>query len=656
MRGEQAEVAAASRPSVRRAVTFGALVLSAVACAPGAFAQGDGAGVHFRRGDVVADSQIDLLDAFELLGYFFGGLAPLIDCDRAYDIDDDGALGIADAIRLLGYQFTEGAPPPAPFAECGPDSTPDRLDCADYSDCVQPPGPDQRAEIAHVLRRIAYGQTPDLFDRVLAMENGARDYVAEQLDPAAIDESANERLDERTAALEPSRSLDDLIRWQIHRGLYSERQLVEVLADFWDNHFNTDIHTVEAWFASRVAAEDAPIYDAAEALELAVHYEFLENETFRSGVLGGFHDLLHASATSVAMLIYLDSVSNVAGDANENYAREILELHTVGVDNGYDQTDIEQLARIFTGWTVCLVAEEDAGDPLAECQEPVADPAAEGLVWAFHFDASKHDYGEKLLFHALPESQRYIVEAGSEGDAMAGLEEGLGFLAHVAAMSQTAEYVSTKLVQKFVADVPPPELVASCLDAWLDGEGDIAAVLATLLSSDEFFAVGHRLAKVKTPMEFLLSTVRAFDGDVEAEASEIIEALGLLGHLPFHFETPDGFPETASDLLGTSRVFERLRFTTLVRRGDDGLEFPRIVDIMEQHDVVKNDPDAVARFWIERLFAGGWDEVDVALAAGYVLINANGDLQPLQPGANLYPSRIARLLAFLAAYPEQMQQ
>ncbi|MCI0650881.1 MAG: DUF1800 domain-containing protein [Planctomycetes bacterium] len=618
----------------------------------------------FQRGDLAVNGIINLEDAFELLGYAFMQLPPSLDCLKAYDIDDDGQIGIADAIGLFSYMFLMGQPPAAPFGECGEDATADALPCTSYPTCdvivVEQPLSEEEleanAQLVHVLRRITYGPNPDLIDYVRSLPGGIDDYIAEQLDPEAIDESGNDLLNDRLVQLAPDSNLEDLYRLQIHRGLYSERQLVEVLTDFWDNHFNTKSAKLTGYFQSLMVGNTA-VYDEDEALALTAYYEWLENEAFRNGALGDFHDLLLASATSVSMLIYLDNVSNIAGAPNENYAREIMELHSVGVDNGYDQTDIENLARIFTGWTVCLVDEADAYDPHAECQPLTLNPAGAGRVWAFHFNPDLHDYdSEKIVFHNLPSAQQYVVAANPGGTAQEGLDEGLDFILHLRNMSQTAEYVSTKLVKKLINDDAPPAAVAAGLGAWLDSNGNLGSVVEAILATDEFMGPDYRLSKVKTPLEFTLSTVRAFLGTSDTDAAEILESLDALAQIPFSYATPDGYPESCDDQLGTGRILERIRFASSIYEDEDDLAYPSISAAMRDRDIDTEDVSEVTEFWMSRLFAGGVNDIDIAIAEDFLSKNDFGDPQELVSWANLYKVRIGKFLSFLSVFPQHLKQ
>ena len=610
----------------------------------------------FRRGDVNADGSLNLSDSLGILNFMFREFAPAVECDKAFDVNDDGNLSIGDPIFHLSYLFTEGSEPAAPFGKCGEDLTEDDLTCVEYNTCkpvFDPAVLEKIKDVVHVLNRVAFGQTPDLFDRVMELEDGVEGYVEEQLDPESIDEGDNELLDDLLGDLDPETSLRDLYSLQLVRAIYSERQLQEVMTDFWEQHFNTYVFTVWGYFLRQATDSLGFIYTSAEALELATFFEHRENQLFREHALGNFEDLLLASATSPAMLIYLDNVSNAVGNPNENYGREILELHSVGVGN-HSQADVEAVARIFTGWGVCLVDEEDADDPLAECQDLVADPAAEGLVWAFHFSSDRHDYGAKTIFENL--QHEYEIDAGGEDDAEAGLQEGLDFIAHLAEVGQTAEFLAEKLVHKFVRDEGHSSLQAKLLSTYLTENGDMGEVLAELFADARFMREDFRWNKMKTPFEFVVSATRAFKGETEADSEALLDALVAMTNVPFNFLTPDGYPEAGADQLGTASILERINYNKNIYNEDDDVDFDNVKRIMIDSDVALNDADAVVEFWMERLFPGVHNDTEKELAVEFLETNALGEFQQLSSAANLYERRVQELLAYLASYPMFLKQ
>ncbi|MBI4603763.1 MAG: DUF1800 family protein [Planctomycetes bacterium] len=243
---------------------------------------------------------------------------------------------------------------------------------------VAAPGVPEKADlraIGHLLSRAAHGPTPAEVKRVQAM--GIQAWIDEQLAPESIDDGGVqalvEPLLEERAGGKRIKGIDELKALAHVYAIYSRRQLQAVLGELWENHFTTDFDKVAKYIDELRSSDASDAFSTPEARKEAAHLEHQEFEFLRKHALGGFGDLLRFSAKSPAMLIYLDSVLNVRGSANENYAREILELHAFGVDNGYVQADIEQLAKCFTGWGVAKVARENAANPHAPIGMQVAD-------------------------------------------------------------------------------------------------------------------------------------------------------------------------------------------------------------------------------------------------------------------------------------------
>jgi uncharacterized protein (DUF1800 family) len=263
----------------------------------------------------------------------------------------------------------------------------------------------------------------------------------------------------------------DLIEAKLYRAVYSNRQLQEVLDDFWYNHFNVFLDKgVDRYFLADY-----------------------ESEAIRPHVLGKFKDLLLATAESPAMLYYLDNWQSVAPlpsaapkrpgarGLNENYGRELMELHTLGVDGGYTQKDVIEVARCFTGWTI-------------------KQPERGGV---FEFNAQMHDKGEKVVLGVT-------IPAGG------GINDGLQVLDILAHHPATARFISRKLAVRFVADNPPQALVDKMARTFTKTDGDIRQVLKTMLESKEFWSQGAYRAKVKSPIEMVASAVRALDADLNS--------------------------------------------------------------------------------------------------------------------------------------------
>ena len=310
------------------------------------------------------------------------------------------------------------------------------------------------------------------------------------------------------------------------RAVQSPRQLEEVMVDFWFNHFNV----FQGKGLDRV---------------LVANYE---QEAIRPFVFGRFRDLLGATAHHPAMLFYLDNWLSVApgyhaprdnnpqGKANglnENYARELMELHTLGVDGGYSQKDVTELARMLTGWTF-------------EQRQIVKNGES------FHFDDRRHDHGGKLwLGHAIH----------SDGQA-----EGEYALDVLAMHPATAHHLSYQLAQYFVQDVPPPALVERMARSYLDSKGDIRTVLRTLFTSTEFMAPASVGAKFKTPYQFVVSAARASAAPV-VNIAPLLATMNQLGMPLYGCQTPDGYKNTQDAWLNPDALSRRIGFATALAAG-----------------------------------------------------------------------------------------
>ena len=310
----------------------------------------------------------------------------------------------------------------------------------------------QRVDPAlHLLNRVTWGPRPEEVARIREISVAA--YLDEQLQPEQISDTRTEAMiqnlpiltmDRRSAhrlSDYRNRCREALIQGMVLRATYSKRQLLERMVDFWTDHFNVPSRDLEP--------------------EVIV----FQREAIRAHALGNFRDLLFATAQSPAMLIYLDNRSNEAENPNENYARELLELHTLGVDGGYSEQDVREVARALTGWTVD--ERTDSG---------------------FYFRAEVHDTGEKqLLGHTLPADR--------------GIEDGLHVLRLAADHPSTARFLCYKLCVKFVSDEPPHNLVESAARVWTRTDGDIKAVLRHIFLSEDFAAFAGQ--KLRRPLGVL---------------------------------------------------------------------------------------------------------------------------------------------------------
>jgi uncharacterized protein (DUF1800 family) len=318
------------------------------------------------------------------------------------------------------------------------------------------------------------------------------------------------------------------------RDLYSEDQLREKMTWFWFNHFNVHI-------------------SKSDIRETIGDYE----EQLRQHALGHFRDLLRVTATHPAMLRYLDNSENAKGHVNENYAREIMELHTMGVGSGYSQADVEELARILTGVGVNF-------QPIDPNAPPRPDHIRTGL---FEFNPARHDYGGKrLLDHAI------------ESSGFAEVEQALDIIARHPA---TATHVCGQIATYFLSDNPPDALVQRMAEKFRATDGDIAGVLSVLFRSPEF--TGPLPPKYKDPMEFVLSAVRlAYDTKVILNAGPVINWLNRLGEGLYNRPTPDGYPMTAATWDAPGQMAVRFEVARAIGSNAAGLFKPPTPDAVER--------------------------------------------------------------------------
>ncbi len=373
----------------------------------------------------------------------------------------------------------------------------------------------------------------------------------------------------------------ELAQAKMVRAVLAERQVQEVMTDFWFNHFNVYLaKDSDQWYTTSY-----------------------ERDVIRKNALGKFGDLLLATAQSPAMMVYLDNWLSVGPDSlangvnpanpkskagnkglNENYGREVMELHTVGVNGGYTQADVTNLAAILTGWTV---------------NQP-------NLAGGFQFDPKKHEPGTKTwMGHRVGSGPDFVIQgagaavakatvagmmpdemsmsmdgmmggaaAGAEQKAMAlamtpgneGMREGLEALNLLAHSPQTAHFISWKIAQRFVADDPPPALVDRMAKTFLASDGDIKAVLRTLVGSPEFNSRKYFRNKVKTPMEFLASAYRTTLTD-PSNPGALVNTMKTMGMPLYYALPPTGYYITADKWMNTSALVDRLNFASQLTSG-----------------------------------------------------------------------------------------
>ena len=493
-----------------------------------------------------------------------------------------------------------------------------RVTAASSTPSAVPSNPDDKT-IVHVLNRLGFGAMPGDVERVRRV--GLEKYIEQQLRPETIaDQSMSTRLTgldtlnlnsrqlaqdyfipaqvdkrrakQQSAAQPPEAGADkrdartpeqmqamqaqrqvftDLSQQKILRAVYSDRQLNEVLVDFWFNHFNV--------FAGKGLTRN--------------YLTEYERDAIRPHVLGKFRDLLEATAKSPAMLFYLDNWQSAAPEGartaaapttrnpmnprrpiappknperhnpqnnteqhrlmverqrtiadlppnaqnkrprglNENYARELMELHTLGVDGGYTQKDVQEVARALTGWTI-------------------ANPRQGG---GFVFEPRMHDDGEKIVLG-------HKIKAGG------GQHDGEEVLDILASHPSTAHFIATKLVRRFVADEPPAALVDRAAERFRETKGDIREVVRTIVTSPEFFAPEAYRAKVKTPFEFVASALRATSAD-SVNAMPFVQTLRELGMPPYQCQPPTGYSDRAEAWVNTGALLNRMNFAVALTEG-----------------------------------------------------------------------------------------
>jgi uncharacterized protein (DUF1800 family) len=303
---------------------------------------------------------------------------------------------------------------------------------------------------------------------------------------------------------------------RLMRAVYSQRQLYELVVDFWNNHFNI------------FAAKGADRW-------LTTAYD---RDTIRPNALGKFRDLLRETAKSPAMLFYLDNWLSVSPNGpmgrmpaaarrrglNENYAREIMELHTLGVDGGYTQQDVREVARCFTGWTLL----RPRGDS------------------EFHFEPRLHDNGAKTVL-------------GTRISAGGGIEDGIKVIDLLSGHPSTARFIATKLARRFVADEPTASLVNRAADTFRQSDGDIRAVVRSIIESAEFHAPEAYQAKVKKPLEYVASALRLTNADTKV-THQLVRYLGRMGEPLFLAQPPTGFPDVGSSWISADMLLTRMNF------------------------------------------------------------------------------------------------
>ncbi|HWZ28893.1 MAG TPA: DUF1800 domain-containing protein [Gemmatimonadales bacterium] len=465
-----------------------------------------------------------------------------------------------------------------------------------------------RDSALHALNRLAYGPRPGEVDRVAQM--GVLKWIDQQLDPRHVPDDSLERMERQFQILRESpadlaglfedarrqrearlkanpaaadqpddqppkvrRLAGEFPELAVVRAAYSERQLQEVMVDFWTNHFN--------------------IY-AGKGIDRYLLPDYIEH-VIRPNALGNFTDLLVATAQSPAMLFYLDNWESVVPGAmppqlaraqararmglfprganparldsaakrlpkgiNENYGRELMELHTLGVDGGYTQEDVIAAARILTGWSI---------------EKPRQDPR-------FVFNDWAHDYGAKTVMGvSFPDGH--------------GMDEGLKLLKMLATDPATVHHVSWQLCQRFVADDPPDGCVDDAVAAWRKSNGSIRAVLTAIFHGPDFWAVPNLGGKIKTPLEFVASALRASEATPDT-TPRLGQVVARLGEPLFQHVAPDGYPETQEDWVNSGALLDRMNVAVGLAAGKlpgTQVDLDRVVPTVASHEALVDEID-----------------------------------------------------------------
>ena len=355
------------------------------------------------------------------------------------------------------------------------------------------------------------------------------------------------------------------INQKILRAAYTENQLQEILTDFWFNHFNVSLNKNQC-------AEFVPAY---------------ERDVIRPNALGDFETLLIATAKSPAMLFYLDNFSSMAPSneesqpamqaplrpavqgslpkrpamqrlqqrkksqgLNENYAREVMELHTLGVDGGYTQQDVTQAARVLTGWTIYPMSGYGAGAAMKNLVNRLGEDNLKkrGFVrdGDFMFAANRHDNGEKVVL-------------GKKFPAGRGYEEGVELLKMLSSHPSTARFISRKIAVRFVSDNPPQSLVNKMARTFQENGGNIKQVIITMVSSPEFWSTEALRQKTKSPFELAISAVRSLNAEIK-QPYQLYQWVSKMGQKLYYYQAPTGFPDNGQYWINTGSLLNRMNF------------------------------------------------------------------------------------------------
>jgi uncharacterized protein (DUF1800 family) len=509
----------------------------------------------------------------------------------------------------------------------------------------------------HVLDRVGFGW--DEWSAARLRQLGIEAHIAEQLTPRSINEQTNNELRDRLLQIDPAESLTDLLRQHVVRGTYARRQLEQQTAEFWANHFNTFWLKIqehfEIWFPdceSPGVPQGCDDFFPFISQGIASEVQYREIEQFRSmAFYASFRDLLEVSATSPAMIPYLDSVTSVVGNPNENYARELLELHTMGVAGGYVQADIEELARALTGWSVCKKTLLTMSDPMASCLANYWDDTPG--MWVAHFDPVLHDCTTKTVFAGTPHEFTIPDTCGNPSEGLNDLDVALdGIVAH----PSTARFISGKILERFVSEDYDESMVDALVAVWNDdtnpaGVGDVRAVLSAALNLPEFLDPDRVRDKIKTPLEHAVSAMRATRGATDG-LTRVLTYLSATQHRPHYNPVPTGWPEDGLSWINTNNMLDRQKLIFELLQSNDPEFSADPISLLEDNGVSTAPGNAVAivDFFADAMFGGALTPAERQAAVDYLNTDDDGVPTPYDD------RRIGEVVAILAGYPQFQEQ
>ncbi len=485
------------------------------------------------------------------------------------------------SLLTLRERITPSAMAPAKAALAAPDPAP-----------LKAPDP-----LVHFLNRTSFGIRQS--DFIKASLSGLDTLIEQQLNPERLDDAALETAiasnlksiamtgTELMQAYPSAENKDIAVLSELRlatvlRQLYSQRQLKEVMVDFWTNHFSVD-------------------HPASQTLRYA---KTLDDRAIRQNAMGKFSDLLFGNAKGVAMQFYLDNYVNVKSAPQENYARELMELHTLGVDGGYTEADVKEVARAFTGW----------GFTRGSLQ--------------FSFNPRNHDTDAKTVF-------------GVKLAAGRGIEDGEEVLKMLAEHASTAKFIATKLVKRFVSDAPPANLIEQVANSFLRSGGDVKTMLRTIFASVEFKASAD--LKIKRPNEFIIGALRVTEATLTGSTygRALNTRFEQLGQLFCAWPAPNGYPDSTGYWINTTAWLSRWNYAFALAEGtlDAGIKLNAAALVGPSKSA-----EALVDSMVERVLRRGLSAVD---RATLIATAANGALSDRPIAAEQLPTRANEVLALM---------